>query len=211
MKVKVTACVLLLCVLLGIGVPCGAAEEKPLTITSAVLMNEYQVIITFSEPVVFNRNGDSTGPMASVRLVDDNYELQRHDNGQVLQWVGILDYVDDKHDRLLFTVTASTLKIESLRDVFERNGVLKAYDKLKVTFCLEEVKFTAGGVDRFLENVTNENGTVRLNANYYTGVDRLFVPLTMALDENADLSARETIFRGRRDMDVTVGTSSKEG
>ncbi len=147
-----------------------AVWAKPiLTMDRAVMVNDTQVIMEFSEPVAINLNGTNAGPFAAVRLVNNKNFLQKSTDGQDLnlQWTGTLEYVDEKKDRLIFTIGFSRLGADTVAEVYSRQGELAAYRDLYCCMCLEEVPFDVftPGYNGLIENVTSLDGSRQLCSN----------------------------------------------
>lgn len=177
------------------------AEDEPLVCLRAVQINDYQVVIEFSEPVKINYYGVSSGPYYAVRMTDSSWELQKSEENQYLQWTGIVTYADNIHDRLLFTITADRAGVQSVSEIMEYQGKLASYSDLLVTMCIEEVGSPATAT---VNNITSADGMKFLQANRTGGSDGVYTVIEKDFSYNIDFSKVELIPNGRVQADVYV-------
>ena len=163
------------------------AEDEPLVCIRAVQINDYQVVIEFSEPVKINYYGVSSGPYYAVRMTDSSWALQKSEENQYLQWTGTVTYADNIHDRLLFTITSDRAGAQSVSEIMEYQGELASYSNLLVTMCIEEVGSPATAT---VNNITSADGV-------YAVIEKDF-------SYNIDFSKVELIPNGRVQADVYV-------
>lgn len=118
MKLNKIIAALLLVVLILACLPVSAQEERVLTLKRAVQVNDTQIVLEFSEPIAINLHQSNRGPYCPVRLVNSSGGTTRFNNEKHLlhpqynthlQWIGSLQFLDSKHDRLIWTLTSSTL------------------------------------------------------------------------------------------------------
>lgn len=181
MNMKKIIVSLLLVALLLACLPVSAAERK-LTCDAMYQVSDTQIVIEFSEPVAINLNGNNYGPYVALRLVTSTGGTTRITNlksgnyGQYLQWNGTLQYLDSKHDRLIWTFTqAGYIGCSSITDVRNRVGELSesAYDKYVLALVMEEIPFIEPGTDLGVCNITTEDGKVALTPTKPTGWEKV--------------------------------------
>lgn len=192
-----------LCILLALCLTAGltnvfAAEDRILTLERAVQIDDYHIVLEFSEPITINYHGDNRGPHCSIRVVGDNYTLKW--TGQVnystaLQFNGALEYVDDKHDRLLFSLTSRTFGIAKISDITGFKGELEPYAKYKTAMCLEEVPFKTNTLvnNGHLDNITTADGEVFLWSNRPGGWDGCYSEIVIDYSYKIDFDKTESI------------------
>ena len=191
---------LLLAILLScVGV---SATERRLTMDRAIMINDSQIVVEFSEPIAMNKfetHPWATAPWISVRLVDSSGGLQRITDAKSpyydvrTQWAGSVMYVDSKHDRLIFTFTEDALGVNTLMGVINREGLLADFEKCNVVFSLEEVPYDAAGhySDGRVCNVTTRDGEVYLTPTRFNGYESCNIPIEIDYNYKVDLSATE--------------------
>ena len=177
------------------------AEDEPLVCIRAVQINDYQVVIEFSEPVKINYYGVSSGPYYAVRMTDSSWALQKSEENQYLQWTGPVTYADNIHDRLLFTITSDRAGAQSVSEIMEYQGELASYSNLLVTMCIEEVGSPATAT---VNNITSADGMKFLQANLTGGNDGVYAVIEKDFSYNIDFSKVELIPNGRVQADVYV-------
>jgi len=179
----------------------GAADRK-LTMDRAIMINDSQIVVEFSEPIAMNKfetHPWATAPWISVRLVDSSGGLQRITDDKSpyydvrTQWGGSVMYVDSKHDRLIFTFTHDALGVDTLMGVINREGLLANFEKCNVVFSLEEVPYDAVGhySDGKVCNVTTRDGEVYLSPTRFNGYESCNIPIEINYNYKVDLSATE--------------------
>jgi hypothetical protein len=191
---------LLLAILLScVGV---SATERKLTMDRAIMINDSQIVVEFSEPIAMNKfetHPWGTAPWISVRLVDSSGGLQRITDAKSpyydvrTQWGGSVMYVDSKHDRLIFTFAADALGVNTLMGVINREGLLADFEKCNVVFSLEELPYDAAGhySDGRVCNVTTRDGEVYLTPTRFSGYESCNIPIEIDYNYKVDLSATE--------------------
>lgn len=184
------------------------AEDEPLTCKRAVLIDDYQVVLEFSEPICVNYYGVSSGPYYAIRVTDSGYVLSKTSSGENLQWAGLVRYVDEKHDRLLFTVTYSRLGIESIPDIIAGKDALSTDKNPLVAMCIEE---TESPGDSSVYNITSADGKKFLQATRTGGYDGLYAELTKDYSYKIDVSKLESVPCGRVQAEVYVDKPSEPG
>lgn len=199
----------LICALLILcAVPVQA--EPVLTMDRAVMVNDSQIIMEFSEPVAINLLGSNSGPFAAVRLVDNKNFIQtsRDSQAQYLQWLGTLEYVDEKKDRLIFTIGFSRLGADTVSEIYNREGELAEYRDLYCCMCLEEKAFDSSvpSYNGLIENVTSLDGERMLCANTVSA-DGIYVRLEKDYNYDYDPGAAVSVI----DRSIAAGMTLGEG
>lgn len=206
-KIVAVVCVLLMLCALPV------QAQPVLTMDRAVMVNDTQIILEFSEPVAINLLGASSGPFAAVRLVNNKNMIQtsRDEQAQNLQWLGTLEYVDEKKDRLIFTVGFSRLGVDTVSDVYNRAGALADYRDLYCCMCLEEVAFdsSVSAYNGLIENVTSLDGKRLLCANTVSW-DGIYVRLEKDYEYDYDPGAALSITDRTVSADMVLGTVEQE-
>ena len=199
---KILTILLLVVVLSGFSVH-GA--DRALTCKRAVLINAKQVVLEFSEPIAINLHGRNNGPAVMVRMVSTTGGVARVDDvtsiyyGDYLQWEGTLEFLDEKHDRLIWTFKdAGHLGMQNLEDVRNRIGELSkaCYDKYTMAFVLAEVPFTQPCTDIAICNITTLDGEVFLTPTLPTGQEKLVMVMETDYGYAVDKSRIEAVSRG---------------
>ncbi len=163
--------VLLLCIMLLISafaVSAGAEEDlSELTATNCYQINDSQLVIEFNQPIAFSTTQE---PFIAIRYVDANGILAWDggaDEGTPLQFPGSWEYVDDVHDRILWTLPENSFGgANTINDVISFAGELEKYAGYGVRFAIEEIKFDDSDIYTYtICNITaEENPDVELSA-----------------------------------------------
>ncbi len=199
MKKIIVALLLMLTMLACL--PVSAAEERKLTLDRVVQINDMQLILEFSEPVAINYHDVNRGPYCAVRIRKANQGVTRVQSGQYqnqyLQWDGSLQYVDDKHDRLVWTMTTGKIDANSITDIRNYNGILQDYKEQLVSFTIEEVPYDQSGgyTNNAIDNVTTEDGEVYLTPTRPAGYEAVNMPIEVNFNYKVDLSNVESVTR----------------
>lgn len=199
MKIRKIIALFLLAALLLAGLPVSAAERK-LTLDRAVQINETQIVLEFSEPIALNLNA-KYGPYFALRLVDAGQpttitNIKSVYYGEYLQWPGTVKYVDNKHDRLIWTMNGPAIGVGTISGVVNHIGELAEYAHLPATFTLEEVPVSTEEmfVDNKICNVTTRDGQVYLTPTLPTGWEKCNVLIEKDFEYEVDLSHTESTF-----------------
>ncbi len=198
MKFKQFIAMLLLLVVLLAGV-CVQGADRKLTIKRAVLINDTQVVVEFSEPIAINKFETNRGPFIAIRLVNSSGAVQKVTDdksphyGTYLQWTGLVQYVDSKHDRLVVTLQTEVMGIKTMSEILNYKGLLAEYKQFPVVFTLEEVPYTTAEhyTDGYICNVTTKDGEVYLSATRHQGYESCNIPIENAYGYRVDLSSLE--------------------
>ncbi len=199
MNIKRIAIAILLLVVLLAGLPVSAAERK-LTLDRAVQISNTQIILEFSEPIAINKNLDVRNPAMLVRIVNGSGALQRVTDSTSknylsnLQWEGEIQYVDSKHDRIVWTLADDNMGVKSISEITGFAGELEKFKNYKVAFVIEEIPENASSLstDNTVCNITTQDGTVYLTPTQPTGREKCIIPLETDLSYRVNLSATET-------------------
>lgn len=216
---RIPAFLLALALFLGIfsvaGLPAQKAQaaDRLLTFDRAIQVDDYHIVLEFSEPIAINLKGMNRGPHCSIRIVGSNYSLQWKGAvtyGTALQWQGSLEYLDSKHDRLVYTLTATTLGVTCIADITNFRGELAKYSKFSAAFCLEEVPFETEELinNGLLDNITTADGEEYLWSNRPGGWDGSYQPIEIDYSYPADFSKTESVERipERTESAIALGT-----
>lgn len=190
-------CLLLALTLLA-GLCAVRAEDRILTLERAVQIDDYHIVLEFSEPIAINLHGSNRGPHCSIRVVGDNYTLKwtgQTNYSTALQFNGALEYVDDKHDRLLFSLTSRTFGIAKISEITGFEGELAPYSDYTTAMCLEEVPFETDTLvnNGHLDNITTADGEVYLWSNRPGGWDGCYADIVIDYSYDIDLTKTESI------------------
>lgn len=195
----------LLVVLLCLGcLPVQATEDNTLKIERAVMINDKQIVIEFSEPVAFNFHEKNRGPHIAVRLIDALGRLIKFTKcdildpyyGMNMQWNGTHQFVDSKHDRIIWTISDRNLGMENIRQIIDYQERLAPYkDKNRVVIVIEEVPYdtNAAYTDNTICNITTADGKHYLTPLMPDGWERTNTPLTIDYSYRVDPSKFESV------------------
>ena len=202
MKFHKIIAILIVVMLIISSLPVSAAQDRKLTLERAVQISDTQIVLVFSEPVAINLEQENRGPFCCIRLVNSSGGTTRADREDVispyyrtiLQWEGFLQFIDEKHDRMVWTIGATTCGINNVTDIVNHTGVLSNYADRRVAFVIEEVPYDEGVINANLsiDNITTADGKVHLFPTYPTGWERATVPLTQDFSYKID----ESLFEG---------------
>ncbi len=141
--------------LVGLCVFPASAADNP-TVTNVIRISEKEFVIEFSEPIEF-RDGY---PLFALRIVNSNDSLQWLDETpmQVYNKEKSVEFLDDKHDRVLWRCTNSDINY-----MLEFGGPYSAFENkdVFVKFCIEEMPPNA---------TDTEDGTVHNIVSVATGL-----------------------------------------
>ena len=183
--------VFLLVVVLFLGcMPAYATQENTLKIERAVLINDTQVVIEFSEPIAFNFHQKNRGPHIAIRLIDSHGYMIKHTRCEVtdayynrnMQWNGSHQFVDDQHDRIIWTIADGNLGMKNIKEILNMSGRLEPYKgKNRVVIVIEEVPYDTNVTytDNAICNVTTDDGKHYLTPLMPAGWERTNTPLTI--------------------------------
>lgn len=205
MKMKKIIITLLAVLVLLACLPVSAANNE-LVLKRAVQINDRQIVMEFSEAVAINLHGDNRGPYIAVRLVNNSGGTTRYDRADVLdpsynnplQWTGSIEFADEKHDRLIWTIsTSSRFGINTVRDIVNYSGALADYTDRRVAIAIEEVPFdeTVVAAGDGICNISNEAGDVFLTPTLPSGWERIVVPIEVNYSYPIDLAKCEPVDR----------------
>lgn len=151
-----------------------ALSEPALTLEKVELLNEKELLLTFSEPIVLQGS-----PFAGVRVVNDSFKLQRDEEGKYLQWNGSLAPVDGNPNQLKWTLTGNLYGVTGLSEILRFSaGSLSDFSDQLIRFCLEETPpkddvepfhFLAG--NKKISNITYTDSPLCLDASLRAGTD----------------------------------------
>lgn len=151
-----------------------ALPEPALTLEKVELLNEKELLLTFSEPIILQGS-----PFAGVRVVNDSFKLQRDEEGKYLQWNGSLAPVDGNPNQLKWTLTGNLYGVTGLSEILRFSaGSLSDFSDQLIRFCLEETPpkddvepfhFLAG--NKKISNITYTDSPLCLDASLRAGTD----------------------------------------
>ena len=193
--------IMLLLVSLCLTSLCVNAADRELKMERAIQINDTQIVIEFSEPIMFDFNQEGVSPWIAIRLVSTDGYVQKVTDmkspyyGNYLQWEGSILYVDIKHYRLLFTLTSSAIGVNTLDGILNYEGELANYKKFLVAMTLEEkmpTGYSGPTVDNEIRNVTTRDGEVHLTPTRRAGYEACNIPIEVDYSYRVDLSATES-------------------
>lgn len=197
MKLKNTLLSLFIVIALLCCLPVQAAERQ-LTVKRAIQVNDNEIVIEFSEPIALNYHQTNRGPHMALRITNAGGTVQRYTEellhpsyNAVLQWNGTVQFVDDKHDRLIWTLTDRTFDCSTVTDILNWEGLHGVYkNKYFVTFGIEEVPYdtTVPSADGKLCNITTADGEVYLTPLYLNGWEDCNLPVEVDFGYKIDRS-----------------------
>jgi len=165
-----------------------AYQPRSITVEAKVI-NEQQVMLTFSEPVMIV--GDD--PFMCIRYMryGEQYFDGEFNNSVTVQFDGNWEWADSKYTQILWTMKGiNRYGGYNLYDVFHRSNGLARFDDATIAFCIEEVYDIENGLrpgTDLVDNVVSLDGTNHLSGVYSTkigGPDRCYVPLSYGLSDD---------------------------
>jgi len=184
-----------------------------LTFDRAVQINDYQIVMEFSEPIAINLKQTNSGPYCAIRLVtNEKNELGRSKEGTILQWKGTIEYADANHDKLLWTMADNRLGMVTVNDILNYRGALAPYSEYKAKLCIEEIPYntTVPAATGLLDNVTTADGEVHLSANRPIGYDGAYCPIEINYNYPIDLTKTESLTKSEVSAQIGVATQTLE-
>ena len=134
------------------------------------VLNQTQMVVTFSEPVVLNK------PFVSIRPINDKNQTKTKTGTNLeLFWTGTVEYHNDKHTQIRFTLHDVTMQkqnavpqpIDGLHNIFAGGFEDNEY-KLKFTF-MDANAAHQRVMDGVVANITGESGSL-LMSDCLTGI-----------------------------------------
>lgn len=202
---------ILFCAVLLLPRPARAA--RILTLDRAVWINDYQIVLEFSEPIAVNKERQNNGPYAAIRLVTGaKNQVAKTDDGKYLQWKGSLEYADATHDKLLWTLADNRLGVTDVGDILSYRGQLAPYSRYAARFCLEEIPYDSSvpAATGLLDNVTTADGEVHLSANRPVGYDGAYCPIEKDYAYPLDPAQTESLISRRVEASFSLGQGKEE-
>lgn len=201
--------------LLVVAVPAAGTVHaaRILTFDRAIQINDYQVVLEFSEPIAINVKEQNSGPYVAIRMViNEKNQYGTSKEGKVLQWKGTIEYADANHDKLVWTIADNRLGVTTVNDIMNYRGQLSAYTDYKVKFCIEEVPYdtTVPAATGLLDNVTTADGEVHLSANRPIGYDGAYCPIEINYNYPLDLSQTQSLVDRVVDAQMSINAGSLE-
>ncbi len=181
-----------------------------LTLDRATQINDYQIVMEFSEPIAINLKQQNSGPFCAIRLViDQKNQYGTSKEGTILQWKGTIEYADANKDKLLWTLSDSRLGVTSVSDIMNYRGQLADYAEYPARLCVEEMPYdtTVPAATGLLDNVTTLDGEVHLSANRPVGYDGAYVPIAVNFNYPIDLTKTQSLIT--REVDAQIGIATE--
>lgn len=176
---KILAILLAVITLVSIGAfATSASAANELVVERVVAIDDYNLVVEFSDSVAFNLNGAAIGPWIAIRIMDGSSLLV--EAGNPCQIGGTVTFLSDgKNNRMIFTMdTNNSVGVTSIPALLNFEGDLARFSDYEVLFCIEEIHAKVGATpkDYLVENVTTPDGAVALKATtdvaqdaYYEG------------------------------------------
>mgnify|MGYP007085923015 FL=1 len=168
----------------------GKTNFKKVYIESATAVNDLEIVVKFSEPVVFTGN-----PWMSIRMIDASTGMLYWDGGEwekgtPMQWGGSWQWNNAEHTEIRWTINSdNTYKVSNLTDLFNYAKdleQLKDNEDLFYMFNIEELP--EGGIfgqSGHIDNIRSAaDDRSRLIATYASGYDGILYDI--AVDYNAE-------------------------
>ena len=144
----------------------GANAADELVIEKVVAIDDYNIVVEFSDSVAFNLNGAAIGPWIAIRIMDGSALVSEGSNP--CQIGGTCTFLSDgKSDRMIFTMdTNNAIGVTSIPALLNFEGDLSRFSDYEVMFCIEEIHAKVGATpkDYLVENVTTTDGVTALKA-----------------------------------------------
>ena len=171
MNFKRLAALLLGLILLAVMLPATSAlASDQVYLERAICINDTQIVLEFSEPIAINLKKQNAGPWICIRvLYPDNNTVTggpREDN--CLQASGVWEFVDDKQDRILWTMDIGCIyeSNETVESIVNFKNDMWRYGLYQAKMYIEEIPFdmenTTGDIN---DNITSLDGLRHLHTN----------------------------------------------
>jgi hypothetical protein len=169
---------ILMLLALVITVPVSAADRK-LTIERAVQISDTQIVIEFSEPIAININQSNNGPYVALRIGENGYPTYVPEKNTHLQWRGIIEFVDENRDRVLWTLADKAFGVTNINDIRNCTGELAEYKDKPMWLTVEEIPYNVelAYTDNTVCNITTLDGEVYLTPTFPIGWESCNVEL----------------------------------
>ena len=197
---KILTCLMLAMLLFSLATSVAAQDAPILKLDRVVQISDTELVFEFSEPVVINKlDPNSNGPFVGRRVVDKKGGVQHIGEDATLvylQWKGSLSYVDNKHDRILWTMSGQALGLTTIPEVLAWKAELADFrESCQIRLVIEEIPYNKGVSDRDggVFNITTEDGSRNLFATHITGWESTQMPLEKQYNYEIDRAALESI------------------
>jgi len=142
-------------------------------VSLARIVNDMQIMITFSEPVKIEGN-----PFIALRFVKDGKLMWdgKENESFAMQFTGTWKWVDKTQTKMLWTMSGGNrYGANNLYEVYNYcNGLVK-FEGAEIAMCIEEAAPAGIGTTGILENISSLDGTRHLVGNEPTGNDKIFM------------------------------------
>ncbi len=164
---KILAILMAVITVISIGVfSTGASAADELVVERVIAIDDYNIVVEFSDSIAFNLNGAAIGPWVAIRVMDGAALIS--DNGGPAQIGGTVNFVSDgTTSRMIFTMdTNNAMGVTALPAFLNKEGDFARFADYEILFCIEEIHAKVGATakDYLVENVTTTDGTVALKA-----------------------------------------------
>lgn len=164
---KILAILLAILTIASIGVfSTGVSAADELVVERVVAIDDYNIVVEFSDSVAFNLNGSAIGPWVAIRVMDGASLIS--DSGGPAQIGGTVNFISDgTTSRMIFTMdTNNAMGVTALPAFLNKEGDFARFADYDIMFCIEEIHAKVGATpkDYLVENVTTTDGAVALKA-----------------------------------------------
>lgn len=212
---------IILVISLLISLPCAAQEY--LTLDRVVRVSNTEMVLEFSRPVMLNKNqpaGVNVTPFFGLRWQSKSGEAQylKNEKGEnisseVLQWAGKVQYLDDEHDRLLWTITDDSYHCNTIGEVMGGGLVASVIEErdLVLKFVVQETPFDRSKpiADGKMDNITTEDGEIYLFPNTPSGWERCIMDFETDYSYPIDRDLIRDLDSAGQDWDFSILAQGK--
>jgi len=181
-KVLLFACCLIMTVTLSV---CVLADNGP-EVKACYQVNENQIVIEFSEKIKV----EDTAPYMAIRYVTEEGVLAWDgpvDQGTPLQFGGSWEYLDDSHDKIIFTLPINNMGgASTISDILEYKKDLSKYSGYEAKFAFEEVRYDDSDIYDFvicnISSADDDNAKLKANLSKPGWQDGLYLDIEKNFD-----------------------------
>ena len=134
---KILAILLAILTIASIGVfSTGVSAADELVVERVVAIDDYNIVVEFSDSVAFNLNGSAIGPWVAIRVMDGASLIS--DSGGPAQIGGTVNFISDgTTSRMIFTMdTNNAMGVTALPAFLNKEGDFARFADYDIMFCI---------------------------------------------------------------------------
>ncbi len=182
----------------------GKTDFRKVTVESVTAVNDLEVVVKFSEPVVFTGN-----PWMAVRMVDAKTGTLYWDGGEwekgtPMQWSGSWQWNNEEHTEIRWTINGqNTYEVSNLTDLFNYAKNLEQFkDNKDLSFKFNIEELPEGGIfgnSGHIDNIRSaKDDRSRLIASYGGGYDGIYKDIKIDYNSEDYLTYYATAINSRQ-------------